>query len=101
MNFIPEDHLDQIETMLMNGDQHDVVLLGHGRMAPINLVVFQCADIVECFGAFDEEYTYYAAEIESWNWDGDCWDEIQIEDIKDDLYKVEKVPVTIYEWRKV
>ena len=41
------------------------------------------------------------AEIESWNWDGDCPEEIFIEDIKDDLYKVEKVQVTTYEWRKV
>ena len=101
MNFIPEDHLDQIETMLMNWEQYDVVLLGHGRMAPINLVVFQCVDIFERFGVFGKEYTYYAAEIESWNWDGDGGDEIQIEDIKDDLYKVEKVQVTTYEWRKV
>lgn len=103
MNFIPEDHLDQIETMLMNNDVHDVVLLGHGRIAPINLVVFQCVDIVNIDYDFnyDEEYTYYAAEIESWNWDGDCPEEIYIEDIKDVLYKVEKVPVTTYEWRKV
>lgn len=103
MNFIPEDHLDQVETMLMNGEQYGVVLLGHGRMAPINLVVFQCVDAVNIDYDFnyDEEYTYYAAEIESWNWDGDCSDEIFIEDIKDDLYKVEKVPVTTYEWRKV
>ncbi|HCH9337406.1 TPA: hypothetical protein NNW70_004194 [Salmonella enterica] len=85
----------------MNGEQYDVVLLGHGRIAPINLVVFQCVDVVECFGAWDDVFTYYAAEIESWNWDGDGGDEIQIEDIKDDLYKVEKVQVTNYEWRKV
>ena len=102
MNFIPEDHLDQIETMLMNGDEYDAVLLGHGRMDPINLVVFQCVDAVNIDYDFnyDEEYTYYAAEIESWNRDGDCSDDIYIEDIKDDLYKVEKVPVTTYEWRK-
>lgn len=101
MNFIPEEHLDQIEDMLKQGEQYDVVLIGHGRHAPINLVVFQCVDIVECFGAWDEEYTYYAAEIESWNWDSDCSDEIFIEDIKDDLYRVAVVPIEKYEWRKV
>jgi len=101
LNFIPEEHLDQIETMLIHGEEHDVVLLDHGRHAPINLVVFQCVDMVECFGTWDEEFTYYAAEIESWNWDGDVGDDIYIEDVVDKLYKVEKTPVATYEWKRV
>lgn len=102
MSNISQEHLDQIEEMFNNGEFHEIKHVGFGRHSPINLVVFKCVDAINIDYDFnyDEEYTYYAAEIESDLFDfGE--DDISFDDFKDDLYQVEKVTVRSYEWVEV
>lgn len=90
---IHQDYLDQIEMDNQNGIYHHIELIGMGRHAPINLVVFQVFD--------EDEILYFGVEIESWAFDSDGGDDFDFEDIKDNIQQIELVEIKEMKWRFV
>ena len=97
---ISKEHLESIESDFESGTYYEKCLIGMGSHAPIYKIVFE---VVESYGgqfSYHEERTYYAVDIETWSFDTDA-DDLYFDDIKDDLYKVDKVKKISFEWVKV
>lgn len=88
---IREDYLIQIEDDCNSFNFHHIELIGIGRQAPINLVVFQVYD--------GDDTAYFGVEVESWVFDSDRGDDFSFDDIVDDLKPIELVEVKEIKWR--
>lgn len=97
---INKDHLENIENDFNAGVHYDLVLLGTGRNAPQYRIVFQCIDSYGSQFSYHEEVTFYAVDVETWSFDTDN-DDLDFNDIKDKLFKVESQKVVKREWVKV